>query len=614
MLTAHMKWARSAITSARDVGAVGRLTIVVCSHSGAPSGIRFWKNFEPCGAVGEALQQHRPVAHRPHHRVADRHVVVDEIELGVAAGREEDLVGAGDRERPPGDRDLARAIAHNSNRIRSRQLPSGEWGRRWSRLRCRARSSRSTSPQVTAVRAGPAADADRVDEDAPLDRRRRETARSSRLLVAVGQTVMAGAAVASIAPGVGASEGGGRGRDGGSRPAFGPTSPRCIARHDVGLDAAPARRGRPAAHGRSAHRPRERRRPRRRGLVRRVRPGGHRRPAPPPARRRADRAHAGRRDDRRHRHGQRRTCSRATPRRSSRCRTTTPCSPARRARRTTARRTACSSSPSRCGCRSCSSPRAAAAGPATPTASASAGSTAWRSCTSASSAGSCRSSASTPGYCFAGNAAILGCCDVVIATEDSNIGMGGPAMIEGGGLGVFEPTDVGPMSVQQFNGVVDIAVADEAEAVAVAKQYLSYFQGPIDAWDAPDQRELRRTIPEDRKRSYDVRDGDRRAVRHRLGAGAAPRLRPRDGHRARPGRGPARRRRRQQPRPPRRRDRQRRRRQGGAVPAAVRRVRHPHRHARRHAGDDGRARRSRRPRWSATAAGCSSPAPTSRCR
>ena len=70
------------------------------------------------------------------------------------------------------------------------------------------------------------------------------------------------------------------------------------------------------------------------------------------------------------------------------------------------------------------------------------------------------------GYCFAGNAAILGCCDVVIATEDSNIGMGGPAMIEGGGLGVFDPTDVGPMSVQQFNGVVDIAVADEAEAVA----------------------------------------------------------------------------------------------------------------------------------------------------
>lgn len=109
------------------------------------------------------------------------------------------------------------------------------------------------------------------------------------------------------------------------------------------------------------------------------------------------------------------------------------------------------------------------------------------------------------GYCFAGNAAILGCCDVVIATADSNIGMGGPAMIEGGGLGVFAPTEIGPMEVQRHNGVVDIAVAGEAEAVAVAKQYLSYFQGSVREWTAPDQRLLRHVIPEDRKRSYDVR-------------------------------------------------------------------------------------------------------------
>ncbi|MEP7203513.1 MAG: carboxyl transferase domain-containing protein [Ilumatobacteraceae bacterium] len=109
------------------------------------------------------------------------------------------------------------------------------------------------------------------------------------------------------------------------------------------------------------------------------------------------------------------------------------------------------------------------------------------------------------GYCFAGNAAVLGICDVVIATADSNIGMGGPAMIEGGGLGVFHPTEVGPMSIQQFNGVVDIAVADEAEAVVVAKQYLSYFQGTVAQWSCADQQELRRTIPEDRKRGYDVR-------------------------------------------------------------------------------------------------------------
>ena len=109
------------------------------------------------------------------------------------------------------------------------------------------------------------------------------------------------------------------------------------------------------------------------------------------------------------------------------------------------------------------------------------------------------------GYCFAGNAAILGCCDVVIATEDSNIGMGGPAMIEGGGLGVFEPTEIGPIDVQRHNGVVDVVVADEAEAVEVAKRYLSYFQGRVAHWDAPDQRLLRHVIPEDRKRAYDVR-------------------------------------------------------------------------------------------------------------
>ncbi|MFM7685746.1 MAG: acyl-CoA carboxylase subunit beta, partial [Actinomycetota bacterium] len=108
------------------------------------------------------------------------------------------------------------------------------------------------------------------------------------------------------------------------------------------------------------------------------------------------------------------------------------------------------------------------------------------------------------GYCFAGNAAILGCCDVVIATSDSNIGMGGPAMIEGGGLGVFEPTEIGPMSVQQSNGVVDISVPDEAAAVAAAKQYLGYFQGRTDDWGCADQRELRHVIPEDRKRGYDV--------------------------------------------------------------------------------------------------------------
>ena len=111
----------------------------------------------------------------------------------------------------------------------------------------------------------------------------------------------------------------------------------------------------------------------------------------------------------------------------------------------------------------------------------------------------------TSGRCFAGNASLLGCCDVIIATADSNIGMGGPAMIEGGGLGVFSPEEIGPMAVQVPNGVVDIAVADEAEAVAVAKRYLAYFQGPLCDWQAPDQRVMRRIVPENRRRVYAVR-------------------------------------------------------------------------------------------------------------
>lgn len=109
------------------------------------------------------------------------------------------------------------------------------------------------------------------------------------------------------------------------------------------------------------------------------------------------------------------------------------------------------------------------------------------------------------GRCFAGNAALLGVCDVIIGTADSNIGMGGPAMVEGGGLGVFRPEDIGPMSVQEPNGVVDIAVADEAEAVATAKKYLSYFQGRTKEWTAPDQRLMRRIVPENRLRVYDIR-------------------------------------------------------------------------------------------------------------
>ncbi|HZZ86972.1 MAG TPA: carboxyl transferase domain-containing protein [Caulobacteraceae bacterium] len=112
----------------------------------------------------------------------------------------------------------------------------------------------------------------------------------------------------------------------------------------------------------------------------------------------------------------------------------------------------------------------------------------------------------TSGRCFAGNASVLGCCDVIIATKGANIGMGGPAMIEGGGLGVFRPEDIGPVEVQEPNGVIDILVEDEAEAVATTKQYLSYFQGPVRDWSCADQRRLRAIIPENRLRVYDIRE------------------------------------------------------------------------------------------------------------
>ncbi|MGH1472579.1 MAG: carboxyl transferase domain-containing protein [Cellvibrionaceae bacterium] len=110
------------------------------------------------------------------------------------------------------------------------------------------------------------------------------------------------------------------------------------------------------------------------------------------------------------------------------------------------------------------------------------------------------------GRCFAGNAVLLGCSDVIIATENANIGMGGPAMIEGGGLGVFKPEDVGPVSDHIPNGVIDIAVKDEEEAVFAAQKYLSYFQGDIKKWECPDQHLLRTVIPENRLRIYDVRN------------------------------------------------------------------------------------------------------------
>ncbi len=131
------------------------------------------------------------------------------------------------------------------------------------------------------------------------------------------------------------------------------------------------------------------------------------------------------------------------------------------------------------------------------------------------------------GRCFAGNAALLGCSDVIIATQRSNIGMGGPAMVEGGGLGVFKPEQIGPSDVQSANGVIDLLVDDEPAAVAAARQYLSYFQGATATWAEADPALLRSVLPENRVRAYDMRQvmlgvadtGSLLALRAGFGAG-----------------------------------------------------------------------------------------------
>jgi len=129
------------------------------------------------------------------------------------------------------------------------------------------------------------------------------------------------------------------------------------------------------------------------------------------------------------------------------------------------------------------------------------------------------------GRCFAGNALLLGCCDLILATPDASIGMGGPAMIEGGGLGIVDADQVGPFDVQVRNGVIDIAAVDEADAVRLAQKALAFFQGPIDTWEAPDQVRLRDVVPDNRRRAYDVH----RAIDILADADSVLELRPRFG-------------------------------------------------------------------------------------
>lgn len=110
------------------------------------------------------------------------------------------------------------------------------------------------------------------------------------------------------------------------------------------------------------------------------------------------------------------------------------------------------------------------------------------------------------GRCFAGNAVLAGCADLIVATDDLALGMGGPAMIAGGGLGHFEPDEIGPIETQSANGVIDVRATGDAEAVAAAKLLLGYFQGPTERWTAPDPARLRGVVPERRRRAYDVHE------------------------------------------------------------------------------------------------------------
>ncbi|WBH16054.1 acetyl-CoA carboxylase family protein [Sphingomonas radiodurans] len=111
----------------------------------------------------------------------------------------------------------------------------------------------------------------------------------------------------------------------------------------------------------------------------------------------------------------------------------------------------------------------------------------------------------TSGYAFAGNAVLFGCCDITIATRDAHLGMGGPAMIEGGGLGVYSPKEVGPVEMHWASGAIDVLAEDEADATDYARRLLSFFQGRVQGGEAPDQRFLRHVVPENRLRVFDVR-------------------------------------------------------------------------------------------------------------
>ena len=372
-----------------------------------------------------------------------------------------------------------------------------------------------------------------------------------------------------------------------------------VDRHDVGLDAPPSRRGRAAARDRAAHRARERRRSRRRRQLRRVRAAGRRRATPAPLARGADRAHAGRRPGRRDRHRRRAADDRDVVRLHRARRHPGPVEPREEG-------PAVRAWPSGMRLPVVFFTEGGGGRPGDTDGTGVSGLDCLAFNLFARLSGLVPLVGITSGYCFAGNAALLGCCDVIIATEGSNIGMGGPAMIEGGGLGVYEPEGDRPdrraERQRRHRRARGRRSGGRARREAVP---LVLPRARSTSGSAPTSATLRHLDPREPRARLRRAHGRRRALRHRLGARAAPRVRAGHDHRARARRGPAGRHRRQQPVAPRRRDRHAGRRQGRALPAAVRRLRRARALPLRHAGLHGRSRVGGDGRGAAHVAACS---------
>ena len=117
------------------------------------------------------------------------------------------------------------------------------------------------------------------------------------------------------------------------------------------------------------------------------------------------------------------------------------------------------------------------------------------------------------GRCFAGNAALLGCCDVVIATAAARSAWAARRWSRAAASARSAPEEIGPSDVQSRSGVIDVLVADEAEAVA-ARQALPRrsSRAHAAAGTAATRPRCATSLPANRLRAYDIRAADRALV------------------------------------------------------------------------------------------------------